>query len=182
MLPRAKKSVRIGDSDYWPKAHLLAQGNNSGDALLFRISVLGSAQGHIFDPLRTPRSSRQLRQAIAHLSMHLNPSRDIRLLLQKTAKGFEELQVARASDSLVLEGQKSKINSLLGKRARQRVSVDPNTQFASIEEIKTALDRAAALRAQWEARGPVNEAKTTSRQIQMSDVSKFCFEFQIGDI
>jgi hypothetical protein len=128
---------------------------------------------------KTPQSSQQLQQLTQRVQKRSKIQRDIRTILQKAGRAIERANFTQAMQQATIQRQQHQIESLTPVKPRKKVTIDPNTRFASIESIRAAQEeskRVAKERAQkqplWDAKKAANEAAATA-------LSNMCFEWQL---
>ena len=126
----------------------------------------------------TPSTRIDLQKQIQTLTQVENLSRNVRIILRKTSKAFDQLHVERARDSTELRIRKRQIDQLQSKR-RKKVTVDPNQKFVNIEDIKRTHDEIRRNREAYEKRDRQKEAAATSAALLKEDISKFMVEFWV---
>lgn len=107
----------------------------------------------------TPRKPQQFQRTIQCLEQGQKLSRDCRVALQKAGKVVEELIMENVKKETVLRGLESRLEGLQSKQAKKKITVDPNNQFARVEEIKQALDQAKSAQAQQAEKEAEQEAQ-----------------------
>ena len=77
------------------------------------------------------------------------------------------------------ERHTAQVSELERKKKCKKVAIDPNKQFAWIDDIKEALDAAKEQEIQWQARQPELEAKAASEVAAKLALEDMCIEWQI---
>lgn len=68
----------------------------------------------------------------------------------KVQKGFQISDTREATAIYTYKGIQAKLDSIRDKRGRTKVSTDPNTMFADIDNIKTSQEEEQANIAQYQ--------------------------------
>ncbi len=109
-------------------------------------------------------------------------SRSVRTAFLKISKGYKALHAIRARDQLRLQGQEVIIDEVHAKRARKKVTIDPNSKFVRIRDIKEAQEQQDAQKAAWALKDRAAEARKTALEMQNKDQQAFMFEFSAIDM
>ena len=134
----------------------------------------------MFDPLTIPRNAQQLKIAIQNLPESQLKLRDVRTLLTKIIKAFDELHVTQALTERELTVKDAEIEKLTAKKKRTKVARDPNTDFANLESIKEAMDKAKEQQDAWDKKDRAREAATTAAMMTERGMSQFMTEFHVN--
>lgn len=127
----------------------------------------------------TPQSSQALRQAQQQLLSSESLSRSTRLVLGKAGKAIAKANTRAALLTAENQRLKYQLDRCQTTRVRKRVQVDPNERFSNVESIKAAIDRAAALQAQWTSISPEKEAEKAAMAAAALTLSSMCTEWQM---
>ncbi|KAL1957865.1 hypothetical protein VTO42DRAFT_5430 [Malbranchea cinnamomea] len=126
------------------------------------------------DPLSTPRKLQDIERAIRELDKQGKLDRSERRFFQKTARLVGQLAAQQAG----LESTINKLANELQDKKKKRVQVDPNTRFANIQQIKEALDAAAAQEAHLQQRQSEIEAERAAEAALQAGLDARTFEWQ----
>ena len=97
--------------------------------------------------LETPQNKRQLSEMHTAVLEQDLPERDIRLLFQKTTKGFEQLHYDNAQQQQQIRALNLRVNELTNKK-RKKIAIDPTERFVNIETIVAVQEEQKRLQKQ----------------------------------
>lgn len=128
--------------------------------------------------LQTPKSSQQVFKAIQAVRSRRDAREKLRTLASKAGKAIGALnaQLAAAQHRAFVQGEQ--IKQLSETRSRKRVTIDANTRFATIEQIKKAQEEQAIQQAKIAAKQPELEAKRAAEAVVQRSISELQFEWQ----
>ena len=129
----------------------------------------------------TPTNARQFTASLSALKQaHLLTS-PIKSFLTKVEKGFNVAATQQAFATNQAAGVLAKLNAIRDsqKKGRVRVQVDPNTQFASINQIMEAKAEEIKRQAEYADKHAGIHLEQTSKTMKALQMEDFLFEFQI---
>ncbi|PWW80176.1 hypothetical protein C7212DRAFT_158746, partial [Tuber magnatum] len=88
-----------------------------------------------------------------------NMTRDLHTILNKISKAFSHLSTQYTFIQASNQQLQQLLKELEDKQKKKKVPMDPNLQFVNIKSIKQAMEEAAVLEAQIQARKPEEEAR-----------------------
>ncbi|KAI0995796.1 hypothetical protein K3495_g12385 [Podosphaera aphanis] len=100
-------------------------------------------------------------------------------LISKAGKAISLGNAQRARDQETTHTQESQIRQLSSKSSRKRVTVDPNTRFSSIGQIKQAQSEQKAHEELLAFRKPELEAKKAVAAMLNTSLEACQFEWQL---
>jgi len=136
---------------------------------------LANLQGFI----NTPKSSQELYRSTRSIQKSKGTDRDWCRLAMKAGKAISLLNTQHALDQQTLRVQSAQIKQLSINKTRKKITVNPNTRFANIEQIKQAQIEQAARQAELDAKEPELEAKRAAEAILSMSLQACQFEWQI---
>jgi hypothetical protein len=106
-------------------------------------------------------------------------SRPTRNLAQNAGKAIGKLTIVNAQ----LEAQNAQLQHQLenlgGTSSREKVALDPNELFASVETIRHLLDEMARAKAIYEAKEPAREARKTAIAVHNMTIEEMTVEWRL---
>ena len=127
----------------------------------------------------TPQSSQALYKSQQQLLLLRTLSRSTRILLGKAGKVIAEANTRAAELQAENQQLKYQLDQHRITRTRKRVQVNPNERFSNVENIKVAIDRAAALQAQQASKSQEKEAQIAAAAAAAHTLASMCTEWQI---
>jgi hypothetical protein len=100
-------------------------------------------------------------------------------VLGKAGKAIARANTRAAELQAQNERLKYQLDMCKITRTRKRVQVNPNERFSNIENIKAAIDQAAALEAEQASKSPEKEAQRAAAAAATCSLKSMCTEWQI---
>jgi hypothetical protein len=129
---------------------------------------------------QTPTKGSQVQTIIRTQYRDIVSDRDLRTIVNKTAKAIDQLTWENTSKSLEIR-RLSVLLEHVRPAKRVRVIVDSNKTFASIREIKEAQDRAEARQAQWNQIDREEEAQIASIALSEARLESLYHQWHLID-
>jgi len=123
--------------------------------------------------LATPSKPHDFHLQIEYLQHNEKLSRDVRTVLTKARKALSGSFMREAKQMVTIQAQNSKIETLEEKKTKKRIYLDPNQQFASIEDIIKARDAASSTPATTTAKTRRKRIKTGSSDSRIPDMESY---------
>ena len=76
----------------------------------------------------------------------------------------------------------AEIEKLTAKKKRTKVAKDPSTDFANLESIKEAMDKAKEQQDVWDKKDRAREAAATAAMMTERGMSQFMTEFHVNSM
>ena len=126
--------------------------------------------------INTPKSSQQIDRVVKTIrnSKRIKGAQ----LAAKAGKAISLLNARHALDKQTLQLRDSQLQQLSSKNTRKRITVDPNTRFTTIEQIKEAQAAQAVSKAIAEAKQPELQAKKAAEAMLQASLQSCQFEWQ----
>ena len=114
------------------------------------------------EPFKTPKGPKDLYHLSQGIRGEVELERDVRMMLQKVTKRFEEYCTMNASLTAENAQLKLKLKDVQPQQRRKKVVPKPNEAFVTIEGVKEAIEEVEALEAKPKARKPKMKPKNVS--------------------
>lgn len=125
---------------------------------------------------RTPEHPRDILEFTQRLG---KLTRDQRMAFQKASKALGNITTIAAKLQAEKRSLEMSVEELESKRKMKKLTVDLNSQFANVENIKRAIEEAKAAEARAARRQPEEELKRVSRKLEQSNMESCMFEWQL---
>ena len=86
----------------------------------------------------------------------------------------------KALQDITICKQRNQLQSFWDKQKKKRIVLDPNEQFASIETIKRAQDKATQNTVKGQRKPRINRAQTSSREPPTHALESMQFTWQLN--
>jgi hypothetical protein len=131
------------------------------------------------EPFQTPKSSQQMYQLTQTLQKSQSLHRSVRNVLAKAGKAIELANITQARQEAIIQRQGAELEILAPQKPRKKITVDPNTAFASIDQIKAAQIESERIAAETIAKKPWFNAKKEADKIAQLALQDMCTEWQL---
>lgn len=128
--------------------------------------------------LLTSRNSWDIYTASRQLKLDDISTQAQEVFLWKIGKTIGDLNVKQTVQKATIQKLSSQIESFWSFKVKKWVQTDSNTKFATIEQIKQALDETAALETRVQAREPEIQAKKTAAAVVKAGLQACMSEWQ----
>lgn len=128
---------------------------------------------------KTPKSSQQLHITVQTLRKSKEPDQTVRYIFDKAGKAIARLNAEQALSLHIIEAQEAKLHNLHSAKTRKRITVNPNTLFVNIDQIKKAQEEQAAAEAAAAVKKPYLDAKKAAEAMQNITLQACQFEWQL---
>ena len=138
-----------------------------------------SIQNTLIYTLKSSRQIYQISQSIRTQELE-NSTRNTYLfqVLRKAGEAIDNLNITQVSLTTQNIQLKAQVEALSTKK-RKRITPNPNTQFANIDNIIIAKEAQALLEAQLAAKQPIFDAEQVSKVLQEKSIQELQFEWQL---
>jgi hypothetical protein len=129
---------------------------------------------------QTPKRPHDLHIASQKLRSTFSLPREARVILHKAGKAIGRANTRAAGLEAKITQLNYQLEKLQHKKPKKRIMLNANTQFANIENIKKALDEAAAAKAHEATKDHEREAQKAAAEIAASSLQAMSFEWQLN--
>lgn len=128
---------------------------------------------------RTPQSSQELYIVLQSLRKRKGIDKETGFIFTKASKAISKLNAQQALSQHTIQTQQIRLQQLQSTKTRKRITVDPNTRFANIEQIRKAQAERAAAEEAIELRKPLFDAKKAADAMLNVTLQACQFDWQL---